>query len=282
MNLKSKGSKKKQVYLIAKYMFLSLMAMICLFPLYFAISSSFKTTAEIMASRLAFPTSFTTDNYVRAWSVGNMGRYFLNTIVLTGAAMAICAVVGLLAAYVLSRFKFKLQGVIFTFFIAGLMIPMQSTIIPLAYNFGRFGLKNNYPALCLLFVAFQIPITVFILNAFMKSIPSELEEAAVMDGCSAIRTCFAIIAPVSAPALVTASIFNLINIWNNLLFPLIFITDKNMQTMAFGLLSFFSEWQSDYGGVMAAISLAIIPPLVIYVLLQEKVEQGITAGAVKG
>lgn len=265
-----------------KYLLFSAMSVVSLYPIYFAINSSFKSTAEILASNFSLPKRFGFENYIRAWEIGNMGRYFINSLFLTLSSMALLIIAGALAAYVLSRFIFKPRKVLYTFFIAGLMIPMQSTIIPLAFDLGALGLKNSYAILILLFVAFNIPITVFILSAFMKSIPGELEEAAIIDGCSAIKVFMHVIMPMSVPAIVTASVFNFINIWNNLLFPLVFISDKSKQVISFGLLSFFSEWQSDYGGVMAAITLAIVPPFIIYIFLQKKVEQGITAGAVKG
>lgn len=116
----------------------------------------------------------------------------------------------------------------------------------------------------------------------MIGISHELEESAMIDGCTPFRIYSSIILPLSKPAIVTASIFNFINIWNNLLFPLVFITDKDKQVISYGLLSFFSQWKSDYGGVMAAITISIIPSFIVYIFLQEKVEQGMTAGAVKG
>lgn len=279
---KSVDAYKSRLFTTIKYLFLSIMTIVCLYPIYFAVISSFKSTMEIMNSKFALPKHFGIDNYIKAWKIGNMGNYFINSLALTVISMFLLIITGALAAYVISRFKFRFQGLIYTFFISGLMIPMQSTIIPLAFDLGTFGLKNNYPVLTLLFVAFNIPITIFILTAFMKSIPKELEEAAIIDGCSAIQVFMHVIMPMSVPAIVTASVFNFINVWNNLLFPLVFISDKNKQVISFGLLSFFSEWQSDYGGVMAAITLAIIPPFIAYIFLQKKVEQGLTAGAVKG
>lgn len=273
---------KRKLFLFIKYLFLCMMSVVSLYPIYFAFISSFKTATEIMASNFALPEHFGIENYIRAWKIGNMGIYFINSLFLTLSSMALLIVVGALAAYVLSRFNFKFREILFTFFVAGLMIPMQSTIIPLAFDLGALGFKNSYTILILLFVAFNIPITIFILSAFMKSIPGELEEAAIIDGCSALKVFVYIIMPMSVPAIVTASVFNFINIWNNLLFPLVFISDKSKQVISYGLLSFFSEWQSDYGGVMAAISLAIVPPFIIYIFLQKRVEQGLTAGAVKG
>ena len=134
----------------------------------------------------------------------------------------------------------------------------------------------------LLFAAFQIPITIFLLNGFMKGIPVELEEAAIIDGCTHFEVFWKVIIPLSTPAIVTAAIFNFLSIWNNLLFPLVFISKKNLQVMSIGLLSFFAEMTSDYGGVMAAIVVAMVPPLLAYILLQEKVEKGLMAGSIKG
>lgn len=273
---------KHKFVIIAQYFFFVAMSIVSLFPIYFAIVSSFKTTTEIMASKFTFPTSFSLENYFRAWEIGNMGRYFFNSMFLTIVSMVVLTIIGSLASYVLGRFKFRFQGLIYTFFIAGLMIPTQSVIIPLAFDLGALQIRDSYTALVLLFVAFQIPMTIFILSGFMKAIPTELEEAAIIDGCNTLNVFVSVILPMSIPAIVTASIFNFINIWNNLLFPLIFITSKEKQMISFGLLSFFSQWQADYSGVMAAITLAIIPPFIIYAFLQDKVEQGFTAGAVKG
>ena len=259
-----------------------LMGVICLFPVLFSIMSSFKSTQEIFATPFKLPTSISFDNYVTAWKIGNMGRYFANTLLLTAASLVIIVFVASMAAFVIARFRFKLQSVLLLFFVSGMMIPMQSVIIPLAFNLGQFQLKNNYLVLIMIYVAFQLPMSVFIYNGFMVSIPKELEEAARVDGCSVARIYFNVILPLIKPAIVTSSIFNFINIWNNLLFPLVFITDKDMQVISYGLLQFFSQWKADYGGVMAGITLSIIPSLLIYVFMQEKVEAGMVAGAVKG
>ena len=277
-----KRKKKPHVSQILRYAFLILVAFICIFPIYFAVVSSFKSTSEIFSSMFSLPSSLSLKNYIMAWETGNLGRYFINTIYLTGIALVILVIVGSMAAYVLARYEFKFQNTVLMFFVSGMMIPMQSVIIPLAFDLGAFNIRNSYTVLILLYVAFQLPMTIFIFNGFMKGIPYELEEAARIDGCSAGRVYAKIILPLSTPTIVTATIFNFINVWNNLLFPLVFITDKNKQVISYGLLTFFSQWKSDYGGVMAAITLTIVPSLLIYIFLQEKVEQGMTAGAVKG
>lgn len=264
------------------YIVYVLMGIICLFPVLFSIMSSFKTTQEIFSNPFKLPSSISFDNYVTAWEIGNMGRYFANTLLLTAVSLVVIVFVASMAAFVIARFRFKLQSLLLLFFVSGMMIPMQSVIIPLAFNLGMFHLKNNYLVLILIYVAFQLPMSVFIYNGFMVGIPKELEEAARVDGCSVPRIYFNVILPLIKPAIVTSSIFNFINIWNNLLFPLVFITDKDMQVISYGLLQFFSQWKSDYGGVMAGITLSIIPSLLIYIFMQEKVEAGMVAGAVKG
>lgn len=267
---------------VLKYFFLGLMTLICVFPIYFAVISSFKSTNEIFGSMFALPQKFSPANYTMAWEMGNLGRYFINTVYLTGISLLLLVFTGSMAAYVLTRYEFKFQNSVLMFFVSGMMIPMQSVIIPLAFDLGTLNIRNSYTVLILLYVAFQIPMTIFIFSGFMKSIPKDLEEAAMIDGCSSARIYTKVILPLSTPAIVTATIFNFINIWNNLLFPLVFITDKNKQVISYGLLTFFSQWKSDYGGVMAAITLSIIPSFLLYILMQERVEQGMTAGAVKG
>ncbi len=271
---------KPKKYII--YIFLFIYAIIALFPLYFAVISSFKGNMEIFLNPFTLPKQWGFENYTRALEVGNMAKSFINSIILTVSVLIITGSVGALASFVIARFSFKLQNLTLIFFISGMMIPVQAVIIPLSFTFGKLGIINNYPILILLFTAFQIPITILIITGFMRSIPCEIEEAAVMDGCKPFRIFLSIIIPMSMPAISTASIFNFLNVWNNLLFPLIFINKKDLQVISLALQSFFAERTSDFGGVMAAIVISILPPLISYILLQEKVERGMTAGAVKG
>ena len=163
-----------------------------------------------------------------------------------------------------------------------MMIPIQAVLIPLSYVFGKFGMMNNYGMLILLYSAFCFPMTVLILTGFMNSIPTELEEAMVIDGASIWQVFFRMIIPLSMPGIISASIFNFIQVWNNLLFPLIFITDKEKGTISMGLLAFFGEYSTDYSASMAGICLTTIPIIIAYVLFQEKIENGLMSGAVKG
>lgn len=264
------------------YGFISLYALMCLYPIVFCILSSLKTNAEIFSTPYGLPAKPIFENYVNAWRIGNIGRYFVNTMYVTVATILLTGLVSTMAAYVLSKMRFRGMRIIYILFVTGLMVPMQSTIIPLAYGIGRTNLGDSYTLLILLYTAFSIPMAVFILTGFMKSIPLSLEEAAIIDGCNHLGVYRHIILPMSTPALASVSIFNFILAWNNLLFPLIFIRDSSKSVISIGLLSFFAEKTSDFGGVMAGAAITIIPPMVAYILLQEKVEKGFAAGAVKG
>ena len=264
------------------YLVMCAFALVALFPIYFALISSVKSNAEVFLTPFTPTLSPIFENFPRAIKIGNIGRSFFNTIYVTLTAVGVTLIAGALASYALSRFRFKARGALYGFIIAGMMVPMQTIIIPLSFYLGKLNMFDNYPVLILLFCAFQIPMTVFIVTGFMRSFPSEVEEAALIDGSGYWRTFFAIVLPLSAPSLASASIFNFINIWNNLLFPLIFIRSPDKQLIALSLQAFFAERVSDYGGVMAAIVISILPTMLCYILLQEKVEKGLTAGAVKG
>jgi raffinose/stachyose/melibiose transport system permease protein len=263
-------------------LFMAALALLCLFPLFFAVLASLKSSTEIFSSPFDWPKAMRWENYSVAWKQAHIGQYFINTIFLTAASMIISAIVCLLGAYALARFKFRMNKALYMIFISGMMIPIQITIIPLAYVFGALGVTNNYPVIILLFTAFNIPMSMLILTGFLKEIPKELEEAAIIDGCSATRILFSVFCPVAMPAIASASIFNFIGVWNNLLIPLVFIDKVSMKTISIGLLSFIGTYSADYGGMMAAIVIAISVPVTTYVFLQEKVERGLISGSIKG
>ncbi|MDR1419874.1 MAG: carbohydrate ABC transporter permease [Treponema sp.] len=264
------------------YLFLTVVALTSIFPVYFSVISSLKTDRNVFLHPFTPSAIPLFENYPRAIQTGNIGASFINTVFVTVAAVAITVFVSAMASYIFARFIFRPKKLLYTYFIAGMMVPIQIIIIPMSYNLGQLGLFDNYAVLVLLFTAFQIPMTVFIIYGFMTSMPVEIEEAAVIDGASLAGVFLRIVVPLSAAGITSASIFNFINIWNNLLFPLVFIHSRSKQLISISLQAFFAERSSDYGGVMAAIVISILPPIAAYIALQEKVEKGLTAGAVKG
>lgn len=276
---KNYGKITKNIFL---YTFLIFYSILSIFPFCFTLISSFKTDQDIFFRPFSLPEQLTLDNYIRAWGTANMGTYFINSLVLSFSVCLILIITCSMAAYALAKFEFALKKKLFLFFLAGLMIPIQSTILPLAFNIGRLGIHNSVISVILIISAFQIPINILIFTGFISAIPEELEEAAVIDGCSVSYVFSRIILPLSVPAIVTVTIMNFLAAWNNLLIPLVFISKDSLKPIAIGLLSFFGEKQSDYSGIMAAVVLSCIPPFVVYALATDKIEKGLTAGAVKG
>lgn len=197
------------------------------------------------------------------------------------STVIVLVIVASMAAYVLARFDFKINKYLSIFFLLGMMIPMHTILVPVAYLVGKLGLKNNLVALVLIYVAFSLSFSIFVLTRFMKGINMSLEEAAIIDGAGYFQIYTRIVLPLSVPAISTVSIFNFLGAWNNILFPLLFINDDKLKPISLGLLNFNGERGSEYGPLMAAIVITVFVPLVIYLLFQEKVEGGLAAGAVK-
>lgn len=266
---------------VIMYIFLVIMAIIFAMPMLFTLLSSIKTKVEIFSNPFGLPAVVKFSNYVEAWTKANMGQYFINSLIQSLATVLVLAIVASMAAYMLSRFHFKGSGFLLMFFMIGMMIPMHTVLVPVSYIIGALNLKNNIAALVLIYVAFNLPFSIVVISNFMRSVPAALEEAALIDGASYFQIYHKVMLPMVVPAISTVSIFNFLGAWNNILFPLLFINDKNLKPIALGLLNFNGERGSDYGPLMAAIVITVALPLALYLLFQEKVEGGLAAGAVK-
>lgn len=279
---KGKGQRKKITGgTVLMYVFLLVMAFIFAMPMLFTLLSSVKSKVEIFAKPFSMPEAWKFTNYAEAWVGANMGTYFINSLIQAGATVIALAIIASLAAYVLSRFDFKMKGFLMIFFMLGMMVPMHTVLVPVSYIIGALNLKNNIPALIMIYVAFNLPFSIIVLSNFMRGVNRSLEEAALIDGATYFQIYRKVMLPLSVPAISTISIFNFLAAWNNILFPLLFINDKKYKPVALGLLNFNGERGSDYGPLMAAIVITVFVPMVIYLLFQEKVEGGLAAGAVK-
>lgn len=266
---------------IGIYTFLTVMALTFICPMVFTIISSFKNNTEIFGSPFSLPKKFLLSNYVEAWKGANMSTYFFNSIFISFATVVILVIVSSMAAYALSRFKLRFGKGLMVFFLAGMMIPIHTILVPVAYVIGAFNLKNNLAALIMVYVAFSLSFSIYVLERFMRGINVSLEEAAIIDGAGFFQIYSKVILPMTVPAISTISIFNFLGAWNNILFPLLFINDDKLKPIALGLLNFNGERGSQYGPLMAAIVITVFVPMIIYLLFQEKVENGLAAGAVK-
>ncbi|HBE86535.1 MAG TPA: carbohydrate ABC transporter permease [Lachnoclostridium sp.] len=278
--MKKTESKSKPGKVIM-YLYLLVMIVVFAMPMVFTLLSSVKTKLEIFSDPFALPKVPQFVNYIVAWKEANMSRYFINSILQAGATVIILAIMASMAAYVLSRFDFMGNKFLLLFFTVGMMVPMHTVLVPVAYIIGALNLKNNILALILIYVSFSLPFSILLMTNFMKGVNRSLEEAAVIDGATYFQVYRLVILPLCVPALSTISIFNFLSAWNNILFPLLFINDKKLKPISLGLLNFNGERGSDYGPVMAAIVITVALPLILYLLFQEKVEGGLAAGAVK-
>lgn len=264
------------------YGVLILFAVLFLYPILWLVINSFKTNAELFASPWSLPGSLSLENYYKAFSEGNIGRYFINSVIVTGAVVIVATILSAMAAYGLTRLRWKLSKLVLGLFLLGLSIPMHAAVVPLFAMFNKLQIVNTYLAVIIPHVVFAMPIAILILTSFFSTIPHEVEEAAVMDGCSIWGVFFKIICPMAVPSLVTVAVITFIHAWNDLLLPQVFLSDPEMMTLPVGLTAFQGRYSTDYVAMIAAVVVTIIPTIVVYSLLHKKIISGMTAGAVKG
>ncbi|MGY4764493.1 carbohydrate ABC transporter permease [Paenibacillus caseinilyticus] len=264
-------------------LFLSTLVVTQLYPLLWLLTYSLKTNEEILSgSFFSLPQVAQWSNYTDALEAGNYWRYLFNSFFVTSVTMASVIVLAAMAAYAITRFQWKYGQLLMLIFLLGMMIPLQSTLLPLMIIFKNMGILNTHLALILPYVAFSTPLAVFILSGFLKTIPHELEESAVMDGANVYRTFWSIILPISVPPIMTVCILTFINIWNEYILASTFISAERLKTLPFGVNSFVSQYSVNYGAIGAFLVLGALPVIVIYFLLSEKITKGMVAGAVKG
>jgi len=255
-----------------------------IFSLIWIIFTSIRTNQELYAGVWALPKTINFENYIKAWNVVNLKRYFLNSVIVTFVAIIGLTFICTPAAYVLSRFNFKGRGFLSNLIIAGMGVPYQLLLIPLYKLFLNIKLVDNLFGLMLVYITLSIPFTIFLLSGFLRSLPSELEDAAMIDGCSEFGTFWKVMFPLAQPGIITAAIFNFIFLWNEYMLALVFISSQNNRTISLGLYSIQSAMQytADWTGLFAAVVIVMLPTTIIFFILSEKVMSGITLGAVKG
>ena len=261
--------------------FLATAALVMLYPIFMMVLSGFKTTPEIFMSPFSMPKKFNIENFQVIWEKTNVPRYFLNSIIVTVSSIALLLITGTMAAYAISRYKFRGALMVSLFFLSGLMLPLRLAIIPLFIQLKYLGLIDSLLGLIFFYTAMSLPATVFILTGFLRSLPKELEDSARMDGASELRIMLDIMVPLISPALVIAGIYSAVPIWNDFFFPLIFIQSPEWKTLAQGLTTFFGEYSINYGVLYAGLSLASLPMIFIFIAQSRRFIARMTAGALK-
>lgn len=263
------------------YIVVFTVATISLYPILLMILSSFKASLEIYKNPLGLPTSFSLDTYRTLLSKIPFTTYFMNSVFVSIASVALIVVVCSLASFYIARFKFSWNQALFFIFLLGMMIPIKLGIVPLFILMRDLGLINSLWSLILMNTATGIPLTMLILTGFFKTMPYELEEAARIDGAGNLRVLWHVVLPLMRPALGTVIIINFIAAWNDFFFPLIFITDKMKRTIPVGMMSLFGEHSADWGSLFAGLTLASLPMILLFFIASKQFMEGLTAGAIK-
>jgi len=249
-----------------------------LLPLYILVVSCFKTTAEIYENRLGLPHSWSLDNFVNAWTRAELGRNFVNSLIVTGGAVVLTIIVAAMAAFPLSRYRLGWNSWMLGLFLAGIMLPIRLASVELFTLMRNLGLLDSLTGLVLVYTAIRIPFAVFIFANFMRVLPTELEEAARMDGAGEARILFQVILPLVKPAISIVAIFTAIAVWNDFFFPLIFIFDDRYKTVPLAISVFVGQFRTDWGLVFASLAISMAPILIMYALLARQIREGVGAG----
>lgn len=264
----------------AGYLFAAALLIFSGYPFVFMAATSFKTQQQFFAAPFSLVSDMRLDNYGLAFRTG-LDRYFLNTLLITSAALVVIVLLSALASYPLSRMRLRYGKLLLMLFVSGMMLPIHSTLIPVFKLTRDMGLYDSLWALLGPYVAFSLPVSIFILTGFMSELPRELDEAAEIDGCSHAAIFCRITLPLILPALSTIVIYNFVHIWNEFIFSLVLISSPEHMTLPLGMQKFFGDFTVNVPALMAALTLSSLPMLLIYIAAQEKIVKGLVVGAVK-
>lgn len=277
---------KLKVLKIASQTFINLFMVIfsitCLFPLIWMFYSSLKTQKEFSLDIISLPGILHFDNYIEAIKVGKMHMFFGNSLFNSVFSVVLIIIIGFVIAYFLSRYNFKMRNLIYVLFLFGMLVPVHSLLIPLFIQFKVLWLLDKRFTLILPYVAFGLPMAIFLFESFIKSVPVEIEEAAYLDGSNTSTIIFKIVLPVCRPVLSTILILSFLNSWNEFPFALILLRKQSLKTIPIGLSNFNGAYSVNYPQLMAAMVIAVLPVIIIYLLASKRIIEGMTAGSVKG
>lgn len=264
------------------YVILLLLVVIYLFPLLWMVNVSLKTNAEVFASPFGLPQILQLGNYIFAWTKGYLGKAMLNSLLVCVIALVVSMIFGSMASFAIARMKWKLSGFFMTYFMIGMMVPVHCVLIPLFVRFSKMGLTNSLLGLILPYITFSLPMTIFLMVGFFRSMPKEMFEAACIDGCNIYQTYIKIAIPLSKTGVSVAGLMTFVANWNELLLAMVFISDTTKKTLPVTLTYFVGPYATNYVQMFAAVVIAIAPTILVYCLFSNQIVEGLTAGAVKG
>ena len=276
------------------HLFLAVWAIMVVYPLLWVVMSALKTDSEVIRKPLSlFPETLQWGNFARAWTEGHIGDFFLNTVLVLSGSVFLTMLLGSMAAYVLARYEFPGNRLIYYMFLSGLTLPIYLAAVPLfkgVYNLGvtlPFLGPNKHLMLILVYVAWSLAFTVFFMHSFFRTLPNGIAEAAMVDGASHSRLFFSVMLPMAKPGLISIGIFNVLGQWNQWYLPTLLMQsvagEPKNQVISQGLieLSVNQGYRSDWSGLFAGVTMAMLPVLIVYIVFQRQVQSGLTAGVSK-
>jgi len=259
-----------------------LLALLFLVPFYFVVINSLKSFGDLMRNAAGWPEAFRWDNYARVWEIMKFPRAFMNSLLITVLSNAGLVIISAMAAYRILRRPTVFNRVLFVLFIAAMVIPFQSIMIPLVKVASEVGLMDSRFGLIICYFGFGVSLNLFLYHGFMKSIPLEIEEAAVVDGCTPYGVFWKIVFPLLKPMTITILILNSLWIWNDFLLPLLVLHSADIRTIPLQTYSFFGQYTKQWDLALAGLVLGVAPMVAFFLLMQKHIIAGISAGAVKG
>ena len=282
MKYRGKISPQRIIIELFIAVFILLIVFISVGPIFWVFISSFKTNAEIFSSTLGFPKQMAFENYAKALDVAPILSFYRNSVVVSISATILNVFFLSMAAYVLTRFKFRGSGGIQLLLTSSLFIPGSALIMPVYITMTTLKLQDTLTSLIITYAAFSIPVSLYVLSSFIKTIPKEIDEAAYIDGSGFYGTFFHIVFPLIKPAMSTCAILAFLGAWNEFQYALILITSTPKRTLPIALKYFTSQFSSSYGQMFAATIIVVLPSIIVYILLQKQITVGLVSGAVKG
>jgi raffinose/stachyose/melibiose transport system permease protein len=276
------SSSDSKAFNAVRYLLLSCFAVVILYPFVLMVFGSLKSQTAFLANPVSLPTTFDLSNYQFAWNEAHIPKFAFNSLIVVTGTVCLTLVSGSMAAFALSRIRFRGRIWIYSAFVALLTIPVQIYIIPLYVLVVRAHLSNSLFGLILPYTAGSLPLAVFLLKTYFDQLPSELMDAARLDGCDNRMILLKVVLPLSRPVLSTVTIFTFVQSWNEFFLALVFIHNPDLQTLPLGLQAFFvNQYETQFPQLFATLALSIAPVVIVYLFLQKQFIAGLTAGAVK-
>ncbi len=276
--------RKKGVLTVIGKILIVLFLFIEIYPVFWILMSSFKSTTEFtLTPSYALPQGIYYQNYIEAWNRGRMSTYFVNSVIVTFVSLFFIMLFSATSSFALTKMIWKNRSRVMTLFLSGIMVPTAVVLIPLYIIYNHVGLINTRFSLILTYIAFGLPLSVFLLRSYLTALPDDMMEAAVIDGASIYQVFWHIVLPLMTTGIVTVGVIQFYFRWNDLMFSMTFVNDSTLKTVQTGLLYFSDQYGNrNWGAIFACIAISVLPTIVVYISMNKMVIEGMTAGAVKG